>query len=291
MVLTGPDRIVIDIPSAAFDPAFHQGFTKDAKTGEFIVDNNPLLTKVRYSYYSDKPSTIRVVWDLAGPAQYSVSQGDGVIQLSLLDSIGQQPSTPSIPTIPSPPPTYTPPPSGKIFKVVIDAGHGDKDPGAISLSKKTEKSYNLAVALKVNELLKKEPQIQPIMTRSDDTFIELNERAEIANRIGADLFLAIHANSLPGSPATGTETYYSRPNSKALADIIHKRLLAATGLADRKVQKADFVVIKKTTMPAVLTESGFLTNAKDEAILFSEQKQYEIAQALVNGIKEYLQIK
>ena len=205
-----------------------------------------------------------------------------MIQLSLLDSLDSAPSTPSIPTIPSSPPTYTPPPSGKIFKVVIDAGHGDKDPGAISLSKKTEKSYNLAVALKVNELLKKEPpQIQPIMTRSDDTFIELNERAEIANRIGADLFLAVHANSLPGSAATGTETYYSRPNSKALADIIHRRLLGATGLADRKVQKADFVVIKKTTMPAVLTESGFLTNAKDEAILFSEQKQYEIAQALV----------
>lgn len=277
-LMTGPDRIVMDIPAASFAADFANGFTAtSAKMGEVVVDSQ-LLTKVRYSYYSDKPSTVRVVWDLQAAAEYTVTKGESTIQLSLLGALEPVPTTPTTPS------------GDKIFKVVVDAGHGAHDPGAIGISKKTEKSFNLAIALKVNALLKAEPRIQPILTRSDDTFIALDERAAIANRLNVDLFISIHANALPGSSASGTETYYNRADSKTFADIVHKHLLAATGLPDRKVQTAGFVVIKKTTMPAILTESGFLTNSKDEAILFNEQKQNEIAQALVDGIKEYLKL-
>ncbi|QGG56175.1 AMIN domain-containing protein [Paenibacillus sp. B01] len=277
-VLTGPDRLVLDIPASAFADAFAPGFTATtAKMGEIVTDN-PLVSKIRFSHYSDKPSTVRIVWDLTAAAQYTLTKSEGLVQLSVL---GSTEPVPPIPTTPS---------GDKIFKVVIDAGHGAHDPGAIGISGKTEKAYNLAIALKVNELLKKEARIEPILTRSDDTFIALEERAAIANRLKADVFISIHANALKGSSASGTETFYNRADSKTLADIIQKHLLGATGLPDRKVQTAGFVVIKQTTMPAVLTESGFLTNAKDEAILFDEKKQNEIAQALVAGIKEYLKL-
>ncbi|QJC51937.1 AMIN domain-containing protein [Paenibacillus albicereus] len=277
-VLSGPDRIVLDIPAAAFADAFTPGYSATtAKMGEIVTDNS-LVTKIRFSHYSDKPSTVRVVWDLQAAAQYTLTKSEGLLQLSVL---GASEPVPPVPTTPS---------GDKIFKVVIDAGHGDQDPGAIGITGKTEKSFNLAIALKVNELLKKEARIEPILTRSDDTFIPLEERAAIANRLNADVFISIHANALKGSSASGTETYYNRADSKTLADIIQKHLLAATGLPNRKVQTAGFVVIKKTTMPAVLTESGFLTNSKDNAILFDENKQNEIAQALVRGIKEYLKL-
>ncbi|SDR77935.1 N-acetylmuramoyl-L-alanine amidase [Paenibacillaceae bacterium GAS479] len=277
-ILTNPDRLVLDIPAAAFKETFSPGFTATtAKMGELVTEG-PLLTKVRYSYYSDKPSTVRIVWDLQGAAQYTVTKTEGLIQLSITNALEQIPPNPTTPS------------GDKIFKVVIDAGHGQQDPGTSGATGKTEKSFNLAIALKVNELLKKEPRIQPILTRSDDTFVTLDERAAMANRLNADLFLSIHANALKGSSASGTETYYNRSDSKTFADIIHKHLLGATDLPDRKVKTAGFVVIKKTKMPAVLTESGFLTNAKDEAVLFNETKQNEIAQALVNGIKEYLNL-
>ncbi|WP_251560977.1 N-acetylmuramoyl-L-alanine amidase [Paenibacillus pasadenensis] len=277
-MLSNPNRLVLDIPKAAFTEGFSPGFTAtNAKMGELVTENE-LLTKVRFSYYSDKPSTVRVVWDLSAAAQYTITKSDGLIQVSILGSLENVPPNPTTPD------------GDKIFKVVIDAGHGAHDPGTASVSGKVEKSFNLAIALKVNELLKKEPRIQPILTRSDDTFVTLDERAAMANRLKADLFLSIHANALKGSPASGTETFYNRADSKTFADIIHKHLLGATDLPDRKVKTAGFVVIKKTTMPAVLTESGFLTNAKDEAVLFNEAKQNEIAQALVDGIKEYLKL-
>ncbi|MGU3470223.1 N-acetylmuramoyl-L-alanine amidase [Paenibacillus sp. D51F] len=272
-LMTGPDRIVLDMPASSFADSF--GIQSgSSQSGELTVDG-PLLTKIRYAYLTDQPTTVRVVWDVAPAVTYTLLKSDGVIQLGLLGAGQAVPANPAAPS------------GDRIYKVVIDAGHGGSAPGAISLSGKLEKAFNLAVALKLNALLAADPRIQPIMTRTDDASIDLKPRAEFANRMGADLFLSIHANSLD-IPASGTETYYYRADSKALADIVHKHLIAATGLPDRKVKTAAFVVIKETVMPAVLTESGFLTNARDEAVLFDEQSQNRIAQALADGIKEYL---
>ncbi|CDN45652.1 N-acetylmuramoyl-L-alanine amidase [Paenibacillus sp. P22] len=274
-LMTGPDRIVLDMPASSFADSF--GIQAgSSQSGELTVDG-PLLNKIRYAYLTDQPTTVRVVWDVAPAVTYTLLKSEGLIQLSLL---GAGETVPSAPATPS---------GDRIYKVVIDAGHGGSAPGAISLSGKLEKTFNLTVALKLNALLAAEPRIQPIMTRTDDATIDLKPRAEFANRLGADLFLSIHANSLEvPNTATGTETYYYRPDSKALADIVHKHLIAATGLPDRKVKTAAYVVIKESAMPAVLTESGFLTNLRDEAVLFDEQSQNRIAQALADGIKEYL---
>lgn len=110
----------------------------------------------------------------------------------------------------------------------------------------------------------------------------------MANKLKADLFISVHANSSGSSAASGTETYYQREASKALAKVMHKYLVKATGLSDRGVRYGNFHVIRETTMPAVLLEVGYLSNKGDESLLFSETLQNNVAASMVSGIKEYL---
>lgn len=287
-VLHNTERIVIDIPNLSFDPNFSPGFTvsaNGAKLGEILLDNHISLLKARYSLYSQETSTIRIVLDLNAPTAFNVVEVDGGLRIDVLEPTG--PATP-----PTKPDTTTPPePVEKgVYKVVIDAGHGDHDPGAISITKRREKDFNLSIALKVQALLLKESKIKTYMTREDDTFIPLDDRVKFANDLKADLFISIHANSYKPE-INGTETYYNRENSKAFANIMHKHLLAGTGLADRKVRQASFKVIKYTTMPAVLLEAGYLSSKKDEPVLFNESTQNRIAAGIAAGIKEYLKLQ
>lgn len=129
-----------------------------------------------------------------------------------------------------------------------------------------------------------------VLTRSDDTFLALAERVKVAQKINADIFISIHANSGPAA-ATGVETYYSRSVSKELANIMHKYLVQTSGLKDRGVKMASLHVTRETTMPAVLLEGGFLSNKSDEAVLFTENFQNNVAKGIVAGIKEYLGIQ
>ncbi|OZB90047.1 hypothetical protein CJP46_35295 [Paenibacillus sp. XY044] len=174
--------------------------------------------------------------------------------------------------------------------IVIDAGHGAKDPGAIGYSKKNqEKAFNLSVALKVNELLKNDTNLEVRLTRSTDVFLELKERSDFANKAKADAFISIHANSA-STTATGTETHYTRADSKALAEVIHKHVLKATGLKDRGLHTGNLYVTKHTNMPAILLEPGFVSNPTEEAILFDGNFQTKLAQEIVSGLKEYFRV-
>ncbi|TYP72633.1 N-acetylmuramoyl-L-alanine amidase [Paenibacillus methanolicus] len=281
-LLHSPERIVFDLPNTAFDAGFATPFTNlVSQTGEITVDTHVSLQKIRFSLFSDKPSTIRVVLDVASATNYEVLREPGAIVVRVLDPI---------PGEITPPPTANPDPSTGIYKVVIDAGHGGKDPGAPSVIGKYEKEFNFAVAKKVMALLDKETRIQGIMTRSTDTFVELDGRVKIANDAKADLFISIHANRAASSSVSGVETYYTRANSKAFADIMHKHLVKGTGLKDRKVRTANFRVIKYTTMPAVLLECGYLSNKNDTSVLFTDAKQNQLAAEIVSGIKEYLKL-
>jgi N-acetylmuramoyl-L-alanine amidase len=176
------------------------------------------------------------------------------------------------------------------FTVVIDPGHGAKDNGATSISGKFEKNFNLSMGLKVQKLLANEPLIQVVMTRTDDTFIELDERAAIANRLNASLFVSIHGNAYVKA-TSGVETYYQRPESLAFAQIMHPLVVSATGFKNNGIKQNNFRVIAKTTMPAILFELGYLTNANDEAQMFTEAFQDRVAASIAAGIKQYLQIK
>lgn len=174
--------------------------------------------------------------------------------------------------------------------VILDAGHGKKDSGAVGATKKLEKDFNLAMVLKVNELLKKNPEIQVVLTRSTDVFVELVDRAKIANKAGADVFLSIHANA-GEPPANGSETLYTKDMDKPFATIIHKYLMSVTGLVDRKCRYQNLSVCRNTTMPAALIEPGFLTNPAEEELLFNEELQNKLAVAMAQGICEYLGVK
>ncbi|MOA25537.1 Sporulation-specific N-acetylmuramoyl-L-alanine amidase [compost metagenome] len=125
------------------------------------------------------------------------------------------------------------------------------------------------------------------MTRDSDTYPTLQERAKLANSMNADIFISIHANS-GSSTASGVETYYTRSESLALANVMHKYLVQSSGLTDRKVRTKSLHVTRETTMPAVLLECGYLSNSKDDALLYTEDFQNNVADGIAKGIKEYL---
>jgi N-acetylmuramoyl-L-alanine amidase len=262
--LSNPERIVLDVPYAAIDDSLKAKMAGSA--GEMAVQH-PFVQRIRFSNYSSEPSTVRIIIDLKARAE-----------LQAADAKQQQAGQFVYDLKPSK------------YRVVIDAGHGGKDSGAISVTNKMEKTFTLAVATKVAELLKKEPLIEPLMTRSDDTFVELDDRVAFANKNDADLFLSIHGNKYTPS-TSGTETYYYRDESLDFAKTIHKHLVQATGLPDRGVRQEPFRVVKGTTMPAVLVEVGYLSNMNDEKKMFDDAFQNQVAASLVAAIKEYLNIQ
>ncbi|MGC5325310.1 N-acetylmuramoyl-L-alanine amidase [Brevibacillus sp. SYSU BS000544] len=247
-----PNDIPIEIPAVE---------ETRAQTGAEV----PLIQSIRYSQYSDSPYTVRVVVELSQKSKYTFTADQNDLQFEL---------------------TAVPRKTG--YLVVVDAGHGGKDPGAKGVAGNLEKDFNLRVANKLVEILSKDKRFQVVATRSTDEFIELKDRAGIANEMEADLFISIHANSF--KPTTrGTETFYFHEKSKAFAQVVHRHLVKATAFPDRGVQTAAFVVIKQTTMPAVLTETGFLTNSIENSKLVSPEFQTKVAEALADAIREYYQ--
>lgn len=180
--------------------------------------------------------------------------------------------------------------------VVADAGHGGipgtkkADSGAIGITGKMEKDFNLTMVLKVRDMLQQNTDIKVILTRDTDVFIELKDRAKIANKAKADVFLSIHANS-GTAESQGTETLYSKDLDKPFAAVIHKHLIEATGLRDRACRYQNLSVCRNTKMPAALIEPGFLSNPKEEALLYDEATQNKIAEALARGVCDYLGVE
>lgn len=177
----------------------------------------------------------------------------------------------------------------KMKTVVIDAGHGGKDPGALGTTGTHENDFALTMAKKLaNRLAGSE--VTGVLTRQHDVFLELSTRANIANNLKADAFISIHANS-SSSGASGTETWYTRPGSKNLADVLHKYMAAATGLKDRGVKVGNLAVTRETKMPAALLEVGFINHPMDEIKMFDPAFQDKVIEALAKAIFEYLEVK
>jgi N-acetylmuramoyl-L-alanine amidase len=178
------------------------------------------------------------------------------------------------------------------YKVVIDPGHGGKDPGSIGASGSYEKDFTLSLASKVSHLLEQESQIEVYMTREKDVFLsaETRVRPNYANDLGADLYISIHANTFTDPSVSGTESFYYNQNSLSLANIIHKHVVEATGFRNRGVKKENYFVLKDTTMPATLLEIGYITNPEDEQTMLTSEFQQSVANSIRDGIKEYLQL-
>lgn len=174
--------------------------------------------------------------------------------------------------------------------IVVDAGHGGKDPGTLKGSV-TEKAIALNVSKKVQAKLKN-AGAKVLMTRSNDTFLELKERTDFAKKNFAETFVAIHVNSA-GFAAKGTEVFYDTSSnvngveSRDLASFIQRNIVQKAGMSDRGVKNKGFYVVKNNNVAAVLVELGFITNSQDYAKLTSEKYLEIYADAIYQGLYQY----
>jgi N-acetylmuramoyl-L-alanine amidase len=203
-----------------------------------------------------------------------------------------------------------PPPAGPFAIVVLDAGHGGQDSGTIK-NGLMEKDLALDVAHRVERLLRQFGLV-PVLTRSDDTFISLQNRATIANSQPDSVFVSIHFDEAGRSAATGIETYYAaHPNSlpervaswlpflqrtsseppnlesQSLATFIQESVVVHTQATNRGTRPQQFYVITNVQHPAVLVEGGFLTNKDDVTKLTNADYREEMAAGIAQGILQY----
>jgi len=181
--------------------------------------------------------------------------------------------------------------------VVLDPGHGGRQPGALGPSGLMEKEVNLDIGRRAEKLLS-QAGARVIMTRTDDSSLipvasrddlrrELCLRADVANRGNADLFVAIHCNSSGSMRRTGSETYYCTPRSLGLAKVMQQALVEELKLRDGGIHTCNFVVVSQARMPAVLVEIAYLNDPTEEALLGSPEFRQRAAQAIVEGVSRY----
>jgi N-acetylmuramoyl-L-alanine amidase len=175
--------------------------------------------------------------------------------------------------------------------IVIDAGHGGEDPGAIGCCGVVEKDLTLSVARLVQLEALSIPGIDVVLTRDHDVFVELKERTEIANRQGAAVFVSLHANAFWSATVRGVETLVAQGASdlsRRLAACLQSEVSEAVpGSKDRGVQEAD-LFLAHATMPAALVEMGFITNQAECDALEDLATQRDIARAVLAGIYAFL---
>jgi N-acetylmuramoyl-L-alanine amidase len=256
-----PNRIVLDFPKATLDSSLFDKLTDGLSVQ---TSSNPYVTQYRFAQVQMEPTVVRVVIELNEPMRTRVepSSSSAGFQMLLEE------------------PRYT---------VVIDPGHGGKDPGNIAYSGKYEKLFTLAFSQKIKEALAAYTRITVIMTRTDDTFIPLEQRASIANEQNADFFLSIHGNAYEDSSADGTETYYTYNYSKEIAQLLHNEIVKVSGFRDRGFRYNDYKVIRLTKMPAVLIETGYQSNQKQELIMNDSAFQEKLAKSIAQVIATYLE--
>ena len=176
--------------------------------------------------------------------------------------------------------------------IVVDAGHGGKDPGAISPPRPSkpqlvEKHLTLDIAFRLKRLLEG-AGYKVVMTRTEDVYVSLPERVAIANNLQADAFVSVHLNSFPQPGAQwGTEVYFWTPQSYPLAESIYRNLLSILGRKGNGIRQRQLYVVRHTTMPSVLVEPCYLNHPEEEELLRNENFREKIAIAICRGIMEF----
>lgn len=188
--------------------------------------------------------------------------------------------------------------------VIVDAGHGGSDPGAIGVNGLREKDVNLDISLKLrDELVARGHEV--IMIRETDTFLSLQERVKRARSLNGDIFVSIHANAHTNKEANGSlvlyyDNRYPQPayppssemvmlsaESAELASLVLKGLLKSAGTVDRGIVPSSAYVVRSGNIPSILVETAFISNIHDAAWLASENKQWAMAVGIANGIEAY----
>jgi len=266
-----------------------------------VVLNNVLIGQAQASYKYDSRmvssmgfqkkivgSQSQTVFTLTTKktAKFSIGPDDGGFSLNIL-LIDQSEIQPGIPM------------------VVLDAGHGGRDPGTNGYNL-YEKDASLAVVLKVGEILNQKG-IKVVYTRKDDsaldadTTVDLNLRSTMANIYNAALFVSVHCNAWSSPDPSGTETYYYAPleiprlymqkdERSKLATCLQQSLVAKLGRNDRGVKQDNLAVLRQTEMPSALVEMAFISNPVEGELLKQEQFRNLAAQAIADGIVRYMNV-
>ncbi|MDR2400518.1 MAG: N-acetylmuramoyl-L-alanine amidase [Deferribacteraceae bacterium] len=320
-----PPRLYIDI----FNSTVSDKVPKNMKIADGLVKT------IRWAY--NKPGVTRVVLDSEAIEDFTVFQMENPYRI-VIDVTGQRRFAPPPAT---PPSTAGKPAAGKgngptlanafglkVRTIVIDPGHGGKDPGC-SYSGQKEKEIVLDIAKELKTLLQKDKSLNVYLTRDKDVYIPLEERTAIANKYKADLFISIHINAAPNKTASGIETYVlnvtndasalevaafeNKATTKSISDLqgilkdlmlnskleesmnlayaVQKNLSTTLKLSKAQnlgVKQAPFYVLVGAQMPSILIETGFLSNKNDAGKLATAAYRKNIAAAIHKGILEYI---
>jgi len=253
-VLRSPNRVVVDLAD-----------TDASGVVSPKLGDHRLLASVRAANQGDRAGTARVVVELKQMTALTVGRVSArEIAIDLVTA-----------------------PLGRRV-VVVDPGHGGKDPGA-RYGDALEKDLVLDIAKRLHARLIRD-KVTALLTRSDDTFISLSDRCRFADEAGADLFLSVHLNAAPRpNQASGTEIYYYTDDSLPFAIAVHEHLTAALKLKDGGVRKRLLYVVHHTKMPAVLTETCYLNNEAEYKLATSPAFRQRAADAMFAAIKTYVE--
>jgi N-acetylmuramoyl-L-alanine amidase len=318
------EGLVVELPHAALSKSAQSKIAQGTLDGRFIVRQT----------HEDSVTVALPAGSFQTYALFSLTNPPRLV----VDVIpaGLQPSAPSLdaaepPVVPTAPPQPLPPPAKGFTTIVIDPGHGGRDPGAHGLRGTEEKDITLKVGLKLRELLKRDPGVRVLMTRERDVFVELEDRARFANGKEADLFVSIHVNSHPQRSVRGIEIYHfgeakdqralelaARENGTPLgstgvgweylvADLLTTKKIEASlelawttkeamiahlngqyALVDHGVKTAPFYVLRFTSMPSILAEIAYISNAAEEDLLRTSVFTTRVAESLHEGVMAYL---
>src|SRR5699024_6386736 len=173
------------------------------------------------------------------------------------------------------------------YNIILDPGHGGKDPGAIGIRGTLEKNHAINTAHSVAEGLR-EAGATVIMTRSSDTYVTLEDRISLSNEYATDAFISLHYNALPLESVNGFSTYYhTHGNRRLLADSIQSGLEQHMALNSRGLMQNDYHVLRKNSDLAVLVELGFITNPYDLSVIQTAEHQRSVADGIVEGVMTY----
>ena len=333
-----PGRVYIDLKRTRLgknvkDITIGDGFLKGARVGQYkagvvrVVLDTENIKDYKIFPLSDPA---RLVIDVRGERPAEISRLEPVVsavpERVVLPKLEEQPVVAEKKSRPPKKPAIS-----KIRRIVVDPGHGGHDPGAVGPNGIQEKDVVLAIGLKLRDLFKEELGLDVVMTRSTDVFIPLEERTAIANKVGADLFVSVHANAALSHSAAGIETYYlnlaktdkvaqlaAKENgttlekvsvlqailfdlmanyklndSAHLADEVQKSLYKKirTRHSDVKnlgVKQGPFYVLVGASMPSILVETAFVSNAAEESRLKDPAYQEMTANGILEGVRSYI---
>jgi N-acetylmuramoyl-L-alanine amidase len=278
-LIGNPTRLVVDLPGISLGrPRSSKTigrFVEQVRAGQLNRRTARLVIELNDRYTLD-PREISVKG--VAPNRWS-------IQLPELQTLENQPPLPQaglLITVPNPAPY----PRARVV-VAVDPGHGGGDPGAVGRGGIQEKQIVLDISLKMARYLEARG-VQAVLTRRDDREIDLAPRVAIAERARVRAFVSVHANSLSMSApgVNGLETYYFSSGLR-LARVIHTTILGRLPMVDRGIRRARFYVLRNTSMPAVLVETGYVTGSQDARNLANPTFRSRMAEAISEGVLRY----